>query len=326
MRSLIRIVSATFAGVLLLLAGAAIALRQPAWTSIPYRGSGRSDAAALRRHVDHLTTKVVPRDADHPENLDAAAAYISAAFRRSGARVEEQVYEARGRTYRNVIAHYGVPRKGSAVLIVGAHYDAFSAGRTLPGADDNASGTAGLLELARLLQHAARHGPVELVAYSTEEPPFFGSEGMGSAVHAASVERSGRRVTGMINLEMIGCFSGTQTWESPLLGLIYGHSPDFIGVTDGWADRSLLRTAKRAMRGAGGIDVLSFTGPRAMSDASDQRNYWARGWPAVMITDTAFLRNPRYHTVRDTAETLDYGRMARVVDGVLNAVLALARE
>ena len=83
---------------------------------------------------------------------------------------------------------------------------------------------------------------------------------------------------------------------------------------------------KRAIRGAGGIDVLSFAGPREMLDASDQRNYWAHGWTAIMITDTAFLRNPRYHTIRDTADTLDYRRMSRVVDGTFNAVLALARE
>jgi hypothetical protein len=321
-----RITVAVLAGVLLLFVGAAIWLRQPSLTTIPYPWKIRSDPAELRRHVVFLTTSVVPRDSDHPANLDAAAAYIAAAFQRYGGRVEQQTFAARGATYRNVIAHYGRAGGTRPLLIDGAHYDAFGSGIALPGADDNASGTAGLLELARLLEHQAPQGPVALVAYSTEEPPFFGSLQMGSAVHAASVASSGRAVKGMISLEMIGCFSGIQTWDSPLLGLIYGDSPEFIGVTGGQPDRPLIRTVKRAMRGARGVDVLSFAGPREMLDASDQRNYWIRGWTAIMITDTAFLRNPRYHTIGDTAGTLDYERMSRVVDGTFNAVLTLARE
>ena len=220
MRSLLRITLTVAVASLLLFAAGALALRQPTLTSIAYRAPVRSDAAALRRHVSFLTTAVVPRDADHPANLDAAAAYIETVFRRSGARVERQSYEARGKTYRNVIAHYGPADDARPLVIVGAHYDAFSAATPLPGADDNASGTAGLLELARLLQHEAPRGAVDLIAYSTEEPPFFGSAQMGSAIHAASLAGGRRRVRGMISLEMIGCFSGTQTWESPLLGVI----------------------------------------------------------------------------------------------------------
>ncbi|HYO75342.1 MAG TPA: M28 family peptidase, partial [Thermoanaerobaculia bacterium] len=283
------------------------------------------DARTLRRHVTFLTTEVLPRDADHPENLDRAAAYIATAFRAHGARVSEQPFRVRGKMYRNVLAYYGPADETRPLIVVGAHYDAFSANQPLPGADDNASGTAGLLELARLLQQHAPAAPVLLVAFSTEEPPFFGSEQMGSAIHAQSLAAAGRQVAAMISLEMIGCFSGTQTWESPLLSLVYPDSAAFIGVAGGWDDRALARTTKRALRGAGGVEVLSFSGPRAMLDASDQRNYWARGWSAVMVTDTAYLRNPRYHTIRDTADTLDYRRMSHVVDGVFSAVIAVAR-
>jgi Zn-dependent M28 family amino/carboxypeptidase len=157
-----------------------------------------------------------------------------------------------------------------------------------------------------------------LVAYTNEEPPFFGSDQMGSAVHAQSLE--GRAVRGMIWLEMIGYFAETQSWPNALFAWIYPNRGDFIGIAGGWSDRGLAREVKRAIAGAGRIDVVSFSGPRETSDASDHRNYWSHGWPAVMITDTAFLRNPNYHTARDTADTLDYTRMARVVDGVLNAV------
>lgn len=325
-RSILRVLLAVVIIVLVACGAAAVALRQPTLTRIAYRSTARSDAALLRRHVAFLTTAAIPRDAQHPEMLDAAAAYIAAVFRSSGAEVEEQRYAARGATYRNVIARYGPADDRRPVVIIGAHYDAFSANVSLPGADDNASGTAGLLELARLMQQSPPAGPVLLVAYSTEEPPFFGSDQMGSAVHAQSLSQASRPVKAMISLEMIGCFSGVQTWESPLLSFFYGDSPDFIGVTGGWDDRALVRTIKKAMRGAGGVDVVSFNGPREMLDASDQRNYWARGWSAAMITDTAFLRNPRYHTIHDTADTLDYVKMARVVDGVLNATLALSGQ
>jgi Zn-dependent M28 family amino/carboxypeptidase len=262
---------------------------------------------------------VRPRGADQPENLDRAAAYIAERFREAGARVSEQPFSERGRTYRNVIADFGPP--AGEKLIVGAHYDAFTSTGDLPGADDNASGTAGLLELARLLGVRAPRRPVELVAFTTEEPPFFGSENMGSAVHAAQLQRSRMGVTGMICLEMIGYFHREQTWSSPLLGMMYPSKGDFVAVTGGWPDRELARDMKAAMRGAGGVDVYSFTGPREMLDASDQRNYWSRGWRAVMVTDTAYLRNPNYHTKRDTSDTLDYEKMARVVDGVFNYIV-----
>jgi hypothetical protein len=159
-------------------------------------------------------------------------------------------------------------------------------------------------------------------AYATEEPPFFGSAQMGSAVHANSLRTDGRRVRGMICLEMIGYFSGEQTWPSALFALLYPARTDFIAVGGGWQDRELTRHVKRAIDGAGGVRVVSFTGSRETSDASDHRNYWSHGWPAVIVTDTAFLRNPNYHTSGDTAATLDYDRMARVVDGIFSAIAA----
>ncbi len=318
LRSLRRVLIALAISVILILILLAAVVRQPSTRSLAYPPGPRSSADVLRRHVEFFTTTVRPRGADQPENLDRAAAYIGERFREAGARVSEQTFTDRGRTYRNVIADFG-PNAGDK-LIVGAHYDAFTSTGDLPGADDNASGTAGLLELARLLGVRAPRKPVELVAFTTEEPPFFGSERMGSAVHAAQLQRSHTGVAGMICLEMIGYFHGEQTWSSPLLGMMYPSKGDFVAVTGGWPDRELARDVKAAMRGAGGVDVYSFTGPREMLDASDQRNYWSRGWRAVMVTDTAYLRNPNYHTKRDTSATLDYERMARVVDGVFNAV------
>lgn len=285
-------------------------IRQPTPFALAYAAIGRSDPELLRAHVVELTRR--PRNADDEQGLETAAAYVERQFRGVTRRVEVQTFGARKRSYRNVLAHFG-PVSGD-VLVVGAHYDAFG---PFPGADDNASGTAGLLEIARLLARNPPKTPVTLVAYANEEPPFFGSEEMGSAVHAASA----RRVTGMICLEMIGYYADEQTWPNTTFAMLYPSRGNFIAVGGGWRDRMLTRQVKRAIRGAGGVDVYSFTGPHQTLDASDHRNYWSRGIPAVLVTDTAYLRNPNYHTRSDTADTLDYETMARVVDGVLNAAL-----
>ncbi len=259
-----------------------------------------------------MTLTANTHSADHPVGLDAAATYIEQQFRAATTRVARQEFDARKRHYRNVTARFG-PDAGP-LTVVGAHYDAFGA---LPGADDNASGTAGLLELARLLSLHPPRTPVVLVAYANEEPPFFGSEQMGSAVHANSLSKT--NVAGMICLEMIGYYTPHQTWPNATFEWLYPSQGDFIAVTGRWDDRALTRHVKSAMRGAG-MKAYSFTGPAQTLDASDHRNYWSFGIPAVMITDTAYLRNPNYHTSRDTADTLDYRKMALVIDGVWSAV------
>jgi hypothetical protein len=321
MRSLARSATRILLALAILLTIGIALLRQPILRGRAYDASVRADPAMLRAHVEFLTTQISPRSADHPEQLERAAAAIARTFTAAGARVSMQEFDARGRHYRNVVARFGPePSIEHPLLLVGAHYDAFCTGEALPGADDNASGTAALLELARLLGTQNIQRPLMLVAYTNEEPPFFGSAQMGSAVHAASLARDRIPVTGMICLEMIGYYAKTQRWPNWTFELLYPSRGDFIAVGGGWNDRALVRQVKSGIRGAGGIRVLSFTGPRETLDASDQRNYWLEGWPAVLVTDTAFLRNPNYHTRNDTAKTLDYVRMARVVDGVFNAI------
>ncbi|HEX3576915.1 MAG TPA: M28 family peptidase [Thermoanaerobaculia bacterium] len=319
-RSLLRICIAAFAGACILFVISAAVLRQPVLTGLPPTRRPHADARKLERDVRFLSTTALPRSAASPESLRRTAAWIAQSFRESGARVTMQPFGARGKMWQNVVAEFGPEDRTQPLLVVGAHFDAFGEARPFPGADDNASGTAALLELARLLGQIHPKAPLMLVAYSNEEPPFFGSEEMGSAIHAAALAREQRRVKGMICLEMIGYYSGPQMWPTPLFSLLYPSRGDFIAVVGGWHDRALTRLVKRGILGVGGIRVVSFTGPHETSDASDQRNYWAHGWPSVMVTDTAFLRNPNYHTIRDCAETLDYVRMAAVVDGVLNAI------
>lgn len=319
-RSALRIATASVSLLLLGVIGLRIAITQPTPGSYPFQSGQRADPQILEQHVRFFTDTVFPRDYLHTDNLDHAAHYVSRAFQQVGAHVSEQPYSIDGREYRNIIARFGPPH--GPVVVVGAHYDAYS---ELPGADDNASGAAGLLEAARLLASHTHETPVELVAYSTEEPPFFRSPDMGSAIHASSLRKSNRRIIAMIGLEMIGYFSEVQPAPFAVLRLLYPATGDFIVVAGRWADRSLIKEVKKSMRGASALDVRSYCGPTDLgSDLSDHRNYWGDRSHAVMVTDTAFIRNPNYHSKTDTPDTLDYSRMASVVDGVVNAVLTLA--
>lgn len=318
----IRILVGTLIGLAALWLALAWAFRQPNSGTEPYPGSGRAEAARLQQHVRFLSAPGEWRSVHNAPGMNRAADYIAGAFRSTGADVSEQSYKAGPVETKNIIARFGLEARPR--VVIGAHYDVFG---DLPGADDNASGVAGLLELARLLDGMNLPTAVELVAYSSEEPPFFGGPQMGSAVHAAALKGSAVQVRAMISLEMIGCFTERQPHQGILLGTIYPRHGRFIALVGRWADRDLVTDAKKYFRGAGPLEVVSYSGPTGLgADLSDQRNYWAAGFPAFMVTDTAFMRNPNYHAVTDTAETLDYERMADVVDGVYSVVVSLARH
>jgi hypothetical protein len=284
-----------------------------------------AEPGRLRAHVETLSVSCFPRDSAHPENLLKAAGYIRERFEAAGGRTSLQSFEIRGNSYCNVLAFFG-PESPERVL-VGAHYDAYG---ELPGADDNASGVAGLLELATLLGRHPPAGRVELVAYTLEEPPYFGSPHMGSVVHAESLQRAGVRLKGAIVLEMIGRFSdapGSQDYPSPLMGALYPGQGDFIALIGRPQEMVLLRQVKSSMKRASSLPVESITAPTSLffgMTLSDHASYWDAGYPALMVTDTAFLRNRDYHTSDDTAEKLDYDRMAQAVQGVHAAVLDLS--
>jgi Zn-dependent M28 family amino/carboxypeptidase len=290
------------------------------------------DVKRLEVHVRMLSQALYPRSFDQTKKLNAAADYVKSELVASGARVEEQVFQVQEASYRNIIARFGADH--GPLLVIGAHYDSygdavaggrFAKGYDLqthtPGADDNASGVAGLLELARLLAQAPPKGAVELVAFTLEEPPHFRSDDMGSARHARRLRESGRPVQLMISLEMIGYFdlrAGSQAYPAPGLRWLYPDRGDFIAVVGRFGDWAAARRVKAAMLGASDLPVRSINTFAAMPgiDFSDHASYWHEGYRALMITDTAFFRNPNYHGAGDTAERLDYVRMAKVVQGV----------
>ncbi len=279
------------------------------------------DAGELERHVKMLSETLTPRDETNPTSLDRVSRYIHDELHRRGGRMSEQRYNVHGKLYRNVIASFG-PEVGARV-IVGAHYDSF---RKLPGADDNASGVAGLIEIGGLLGENPPSAAVDLVAYTLEEPPYFRTTAMGSYMHAEQLHRSGTDVRLMISLEMIGYFSdapNSQSYPSLMLSALYPSEGNFVAVVGRMGETGLVRDIKKAMRSGSDLPVYSVNAPSGTFgiDFSDHQNFWRFGFPAVMISDTAFFRNRNYHTAADTADTLDYRRMAKVVVGV-HAILS----
>lgn len=314
--------AAVTAGFALVCALVAAAVVQPWVEPIPSRQS-RVDRTRIASHLRVLSEQLHPRSYDDAENLERAANYIAREFEAAGGRVESQPVAVGGLRYRNVIARFG-PANGP-LKVVGAHYDAcrISDGdpAATPGADDNASGVAALLELARALQRRPPDGPVELVAYTLEEPPFFAGPDMGSARHARRLRTRGNEVALMLSLETVGYFSdrpGSQRYPLPGMAEVYGDRGDFIALVGRFGDFASMRRAKALMAGASPLPVRSVNAPAIVPgvDFSDHRNYWAEDFPALMVTDTAFYRNPHYHRPTDTLQRLDLDRLAQVVRGV----------
>jgi Zn-dependent M28 family amino/carboxypeptidase len=279
------------------------------------------DPFRLQDHVRQLSGDFYPRNYINLTNLNHAADYIRNEFEKTGGKVSEQVFHVNGSDYRNVRLELGED-ESKGRIVIGAHYD--SAFDT-HGADDNASGVAGLIELANLIAKDHLRTKIELVAYSLEEPPFFGSEQMGSFVHAKSLSDNAMNVRLMVCLEMIGYYSDEpNSQDFPLIfgRLLYPTTGNFIALVGNFSNVLTVRNFKRSMESYGGTEVYSLSAPSFVTgiDLSDHRNYWRFGYDAVMVTDTAFFRNKAYHSVSDTADRLDYIRMAEVVGAVYKAV------
>jgi hypothetical protein len=279
------------------------------------------------RHVDFLTALSPARNYRHTATLAKVCHYLTQEFHSMGTIPEEQSWIAEGHEYKNIIASYN-PEKTSR-LVVGAHYDVAG---DQPGADDNASAVAGLLETARLVfeQQPVIDYRIDFVAYCLEEPPFFGTQAMGSYVHAKSLYDGGANVLCMICYEMIGYFSdepNSQKFPSPHLATIYPTTGNFIIVVGIEKYKRFNEQVHRLMQQPGGIDVQVISFPPGVGSEyaglSDQRNYWTFGYPALMINDSSFLRNPHYHQITDTIDTLDFDRMKAAVDGAYHAIVNL---
>jgi Zn-dependent M28 family amino/carboxypeptidase len=285
-----------------------------------------SIASNASRIVSALAGNYPFRHGSRPEVLDAAASFIENEFRSIGYGVESQSYDSHGSTVRNLVAEKKGRDPGKSVVLVGAHYDTVP---ETPGADDNASGIAGLLELARLLRESSGNRTIRFVAFPHEEPPYFYTNLMGSRQYARRVKQSGENVLVMICLEMLG-FAGEQydqRYPAPLMQHLgrYPKYGNFIGLVGNLKSLRMMSFVRSAMRKHCTVGVESLTAPGFISPMflSDHSSFWRYGYPALMVTDTAFLRNPHYHLPSDTPDTLNYNFLAHVVDGIRATVLEL---
>jgi len=287
-------------------------------------GAVRAELTAL---VRMLAVTIGPRSYKDPANLNAAADFISQRLESFGYEVTAQPYRVRELAVRNILAERRGTEQPDRVIVVGAHYDSVAGS---PGADDNASGVAVLVELARLHAETRFRKTVRFVAFTLEEPPFFRSRHMGSRVYARALKERGERVEATLCLESVGYYSQEKRSQSfPFLVFWlrwrYPTTGNFITIV-GNADSQPLQTQVRdALKAHMSLPVETYTGPWWIPgvDWSDHGSFWNEGYPAVMLTDTALFRNPHYHRPTDQPETLDYQAMTELVRGLSGALTAL---
>lgn len=287
--------------------------------------TGNGLARRLRSHVHTLAGGIGERNYTRPAALKAAEDYVRAALGASGYEVAAHSYVVRGVRSANLEVTRAGSRWPEEIILVGAHYDSVFGS---PGADDNASAVAVLLELARVWQGRRPARTVRFVAFTNEEPPFFFSKQQGSRVYARAARRRGDDIRLMISLEMLGFYRdepGSQSYP-PFMRRFYPERGDFVALVSNFRSRRLMRRFARLFRASCAFPLehlATFTWLPGVA-WSDHLSFWREGYRALMVTDTAFFRNPNYHAATDTPDTLDYGRLAAVTSGLDRALAALA--
>jgi Zn-dependent M28 family amino/carboxypeptidase len=274
----------------------------------------------LYQHVKFLSVDIGDRHLWKDDSLGKTADYIESALVAYGYAVWRQTYSCYGKSVSNLIAEKtGTDKKR---VVIGAHYDTVPG---TPGADDNASGLAGLLELARLHNESSSNKTLAFAAFVNEEPPCFGSQNMGSMLYAKYLRDQKVSVEVMISLEMIGYFSKETIQRYPLPGMrfIYPKTANFIGVVGNFHSSKYVSLFKKGIRKHTNINSRSLTAPEFVGgiNLSDNYSFWHHRYRAIMITDTSFFRNRHYHQETDTIDTLNFEQMAEVVKGLYYSVL-----
>jgi hypothetical protein len=286
-----------------------------------------STADQLRADVQVLAGRIGERNVAHPDQLAAAEDYLAASLGKAGYQVQWQTFDVKGVKCSNLIAELKGTSRPDEIIVVGGHYDAVA---NCPAANDNASGSAATLALARTFAGQPQERTVRFVLFVNEEPPYFWSDDMGSLVYARSCKQRGDNIVGMLSLETIGFYSdkpGSQDYPPPL-SAAYPNTGNFIGFVGMGESEEFIKRCVAAFRAS--VDfpsegaALPSLVPRV--GASDHWSFWKQGYPALMVTDTAPYRYPHYHKPTDTPEKLDYERMARVVTGLEGVIRTIANE
>lgn len=281
-----------------------------------FAGRSQTDSTELYTLLDSIVDMGV-RNYEDTSVLNKVGNFIYDHFKLHSENVYKQSYQWNKMTYFNVIALVGDTTKPR--IVIGAHYDVCE---NQDGADDNGSGVVGLITSLKNLKNYSGEYCYEFVAYTLEEPPFYNTHKMGSFIHANSLKDRGVEVYGMISLEMLGYFSDekkSQRYPLGILKLIYGGRGDFITLVGTFNKGKFVKKFMKNFKRSKMIKTKKFTGPKKLTgiDFSDHRSYWALNMDAMMITDTSFYRNANYHKETDTMDTLDYNRMAAVVNAVI---------
>lgn len=281
----------------------------------------------LKGHVVKLATEIGERNVFVPGKLREAASYIEETLKASAYATQSQTYTVEGESCRNIEAELKGTAKPDQIIVVGAHYDSVTG---CPGANDNGTGVAALLELARGFAGRPQSRTIRFVAFVNEEPPFFQTDRMGSLRYARACRERGDDIRAMLSIETIGYYSdarGSQKYPFPL-GLVYPSQGNFIAFVGDVANRGLVRRAIESFRRQARFPSEGGALPSGLPGIawSDHWSFWQAGYPAIMVTDTAPFRYAQYHTEDDTADRVDFDRMTRVVEGLSQVIDDLATE
>jgi hypothetical protein len=316
----------------------AVAVAAAAWYMLAVPGRGhtgalpaataaeRDLAQRLQAHVTAIASS--PRNVQRDEALEKAARYIEQTLSQLGYAIDRQIFSVDGSAVRNIEATLEARAGTAAVrtLVVGAHYDSYE---DSPGANDNATGTAAVLELARLLKNwQPQSTRLRLVLFVNEEPPYFRTVDMGSWRYAERLSQRGEDVRGMISLETLGAFSdkpGSQRYPPPF-GLIFPSTANFAAFVGLPGGRGFLHEVIGSFRKHMSFPSIGGVAPDIVPGIgwSDHWAFHQFGFPAVMITDTALFRYPHYHSPSDTPDKVDYDKLARITKGLEHVLRDIA--
>ena len=280
----------------------------------------------LRADVQKIAGEIGERNVEHYQELAAAADFIERSFLEAGLQPRRDGYDVAGKRCENIAAEIAGLRP--EIVVIGAHYDSVLGS---PGANDNGSGVAALLALARRFAGKPSARTLRFVAFANEEPGYFQTEEMGSWVYAHRCKERGDLISAMISLETIGYFSNTPgSQKYPMIGLrlLYPSAGNFIGFVGNVSSRALVRRALGTFRAHATLPSEGAAMPASVPGVgwSDHWSFWQHGYPAIMVTDTAPFRYPHYHARSDTPDKLDYESMTRVVQGLQDVIRDLAAD
>lgn len=279
----------------------------------------------LKQDIHKLTVEIGSRNYNQYQKLNDAKDFLISSLTQSGYKINQQEYKIDDKFYYNIEVEKKGITKPEEIIIIGGHYDS---AYTSPGANDNGTGAAATLELAKIFTNKKTNRTIRFVEFTNEEPPFFCTENMGSLVYAKNLHKQNEKVVAMLSLETMGYFSdqpGSQEYPHPI-NLIYPNQGNFISFIGNIKSSSLVKKSIASFRNHVKFPSQGTALPSFIPGVgwSDQWSFWQQGYPGIMVTDTAPYRYQYYHTIDDTIDKIDFDKFTRVVNGLVNVISDLA--